>query len=215
MRALLAAGADPNINTESGLTLLHLAANAQTVKLALKAWLDINARAKNGRTSLHVANRWGHADTILALHEAGVRTDMHDNDGPTPLLIYNSEQQNKAYLCLATAALITVSGSASGNFIACAIAPGYKGDGDPDRTRTCYREIRNLALYPDELRGRKRQFFDIKKITAFTLSVQNRKGILFIFRATALCPFFSQNVMDAGLPALATPNQVMAGQLFT
>ena len=35
MRALLAAGADPNINTESGLTLLHLAANAQTVKLAL------------------------------------------------------------------------------------------------------------------------------------------------------------------------------------
>ena len=80
-----------------------------------------------------------------------------------PLLIYNSEQQNKAYLYLATAAPITVSGSASGNFIACAIAPGYTGDGDPDRTRTCYLEIRNLALYPDELRGRKRQFLDIKK----------------------------------------------------
>ncbi len=26
--------------------------------------------------------------------------------------------------------------------------------GDPDRTRTCYLKIRNLALYPDELRGR-------------------------------------------------------------
>jgi hypothetical protein len=25
--------------------------------------------------------------------------------------------------------------------------------GDPDRTRTCYLKIRNLALYPDELRG--------------------------------------------------------------
>ena len=24
--------------------------------------------------------------------------------------------------------------------------------GDPDRTRTCYLKIRNLALYPDELR---------------------------------------------------------------
>ena len=36
-------------------------------------------------------------------------------------------------------------------------------DGDPDRTRTCYLEIRNLALYPDELRGRKRQFLDVQK----------------------------------------------------
>ena len=26
-------------------------------------------------------------------------------------------------------------------------------NGDPDRTRTCYLQIRNLALYPDELRG--------------------------------------------------------------
>jgi hypothetical protein len=26
-------------------------------------------------------------------------------------------------------------------------------DGDLDRTRTCYLKIRNLALYPDELRG--------------------------------------------------------------
>ena len=83
MRALLAAGADPNINTESGLTLLHPAANAQTVKLALQAGLDIHARARNGQTPLHVASRWGHADTILALLEAGARTDMRDNNGRT------------------------------------------------------------------------------------------------------------------------------------
>ena len=48
MRALLAAGADPNINTESGLTLLPLAANAQTVELAVQAGLDIHARARKG-----------------------------------------------------------------------------------------------------------------------------------------------------------------------
>ena len=83
MRALLASGADPNINTESGLTLLHLAANAQTVKLALQVVLDIHARARNGQTPLHVASRWGHADTILALLKAGARTDMRDNNGRT------------------------------------------------------------------------------------------------------------------------------------
>ena len=83
MRALLAAGADPNINTESGLTLLHLAANAQIVELAVQTGLDIHARARNGQTPLHVASRWGHADTILALLAAGARTDARDNKGRT------------------------------------------------------------------------------------------------------------------------------------
>ena len=83
MRALLAAGADPNINTESGLTLLHLAANAQIVELAVQTGLDIHARARNGQTPLHVASRWGHADTILALLAAGARSDARDNKGRT------------------------------------------------------------------------------------------------------------------------------------
>ena len=83
MRALLAAGADPYINTESGLTLLHLAANAQIVELAVQTGLDIHARARNGQTPLHVASRWGHADTILALLAAGARTDARDNKGRT------------------------------------------------------------------------------------------------------------------------------------
>ena len=84
-------------------------------------------------------------------------------------------------------------------------------DGDPDRTRTCYLEIRNLTLYPDELQGHKRQFLNVQKITAFTLSVQNRKELLFIFGHAVLCHFFLQNAMGAGLPALATATQVMAG----
>ena len=95
MRALLASGADPNINTESGLTLLHLAANAQTVKLALQAWLDIHARARNGQTPLHVASCWGHADTIFALLEAGARTDMRDNNGRTAFDLANRNSRIK------------------------------------------------------------------------------------------------------------------------
>jgi len=83
MDALLAAGADPNINTESGLTLLHLAANAQIVELAVQAGLDIHARARNGQTPLHVASRWGNADTIMALLAGGARTDARDNKGRT------------------------------------------------------------------------------------------------------------------------------------
>ena len=80
MRALLAAVLDPKINTESGLTIFHLAANSQTVKLALKAGLDIHARAWDGQAPLHVASRWGNADNIIALLEAGARTDMRDNN---------------------------------------------------------------------------------------------------------------------------------------
>lgn len=83
MQALLMAGADPKIRTESGLTLLHLASNAQTIQLGLQAELDIHAVARNGQTPLHVASRWGHADTIMALLEAGARTDMRDNNGRT------------------------------------------------------------------------------------------------------------------------------------
>ena len=45
-------------------------------------------------------------------------------------------------------------------------------------TITCYLEI--IALYPDELRGRNVYRHDIK-ITAFTLSVQNRKGFIAYF----------------------------------
>ena len=84
MRALLAAGADPNINTESGLTLLHLAANAQTVQLAVQAGLDIHARARNGQTPLHVASRWGNTNTIMALLAAGANPETSDNAGRRP-----------------------------------------------------------------------------------------------------------------------------------
>ena len=100
MCALLAAGADPNIDTESGLTLLHLAANVQTVGLAVYAELDIHARARNGQTPLHVASRWGNADTIIALLAAGARIDARDNKEHTAfdLASLNSRIKHTTFL---------------------------------------------------------------------------------------------------------------------
>ena len=37
-------------------------------------------------------------------------------------------------------------------------------NGDLDRTRTCYLKIRNLALYPDELRGHSSYLISYKSL---------------------------------------------------
>ena len=95
LKLLLDHGADPNINTDTGVTPLMVASGigwvegvtyewskAQTldvVKLLLDLGNDVNARdTSEGRTALMGAAHKGRTDVITALVERGAKLDTHD-----------------------------------------------------------------------------------------------------------------------------------------
>lgn len=85
MRALLAAGANPNATRDDGITtLMHAAASgdAAPVKVLLDAHADVNARASgSGITALRVAVATGSAACARSLLEAGAKRDDLDASG--------------------------------------------------------------------------------------------------------------------------------------
>ena len=117
MRALIAAGADPNLGTNDGVTPLmaavglgrarggyeswrwrqtgHLDVTEEsvarntldTVKLVLELGADVNAANKNGETALHSAAHDGTNDIIQVLAEKGADLNAKDKLGQTPLSI--------------------------------------------------------------------------------------------------------------------------------
>ena len=92
VRALLAAGADPNLNPNYGWTALHFAAHMGLdgiVGALLAGGAKTDLKNYVGWTALHFAAFAGHVDVTTALLAAGARTDLQNGngDGDTPILI--------------------------------------------------------------------------------------------------------------------------------
>jgi ankyrin repeat protein len=104
VRVLLAAGADPRITTEQGMTPLIMASGGgtdiqrarppeerasaiDTVKLLVEHGVDINAVGQYGWTALHQASYQGLTDVIEYLVSKGSNINEMDAFGQTPLSI--------------------------------------------------------------------------------------------------------------------------------
>ena len=77
IQALLAAGADVNMQTTRGRTALHFAAwngHTTTIQALLTAGANVDAYDLWSRTALHKAARNGHTATVQALLVAGANT---------------------------------------------------------------------------------------------------------------------------------------------
>lgn len=89
MRALLAAGASPNVleTGSTGRTPMMAAAQGQkleAVRLLADAGADPNLRSRFGLSPLHQATVDGHEPTIRALHDVGASTHMLDKREAKP-----------------------------------------------------------------------------------------------------------------------------------
>jgi ankyrin repeat protein len=101
MRLLLAKGADPQLTTFNGTTVLMAAAGVnwvvgqtysespgrwlESVRLALEAGGDVNAVNEMGLAAVHGAANRGSDDIIELLAARGARLDVPDKEGRTPL----------------------------------------------------------------------------------------------------------------------------------
>lgn len=103
MRMLLAAGADPLLETRDGITALMAAAGAfravgesriteadsvEATRLAVQAGIPIDAVGKgDGSTALHAAAYFGLPQVARYLAEAGANLNIKNKDGYTPLKV--------------------------------------------------------------------------------------------------------------------------------
>jgi ankyrin repeat protein len=94
MKLLLARGADPKIQTELGVTALHVAAGIgwvegityewspkdtlEAVRMLLDLGIDPNAQANTGRVALHGAAHKGATEVVQLLVDRGARLDIRD-----------------------------------------------------------------------------------------------------------------------------------------
>jgi ankyrin repeat protein len=109
---LIAAGADVNLASNSGLTALLAALyqngtparwspdnhdNIEVMKLLLAAGANMNIKVKDGRTPLHLAVMgWDYDATHLLIQE-GANSHIHDNYGKTPI-DYAKDYRIEAFL---------------------------------------------------------------------------------------------------------------------
>ncbi len=85
MESLLQAGADFNVRSNTGESLLHLAItnyNPVCAQALIDAGLNVDSKDNEGRTPLHYAR---HDITINMLADAGADLEARDNHGLTPL----------------------------------------------------------------------------------------------------------------------------------
>ena len=87
---LLDRGADTNVRSDNGYSLLHVAAmNQQRVdimELLLTRYADVNILTENGESLVHVAAEHLNPVMLDYLVDSGARVDIADHEGITPLL---------------------------------------------------------------------------------------------------------------------------------
>ncbi|XP_026546095.1 ankyrin repeat domain-containing protein 46 isoform X1 [Notechis scutatus] len=94
-KRLLESGFDPNIRDNRGRTGLHLAAargNVDIAQLLHKFGGDLLATDYQGNTALHLC---GHVDTIQFLVSNGLKIDICNHQGATPLVLAKRRGVNK------------------------------------------------------------------------------------------------------------------------
>ncbi|XP_036380870.1 ankyrin repeat domain-containing protein 46-like [Megalops cyprinoides] len=99
-RRLLEAGCDPNMRDGRGRTGMHLAAARGSVaicRLLQKFGADLLATDHQGNTALHLC---GHVDTIHFLVSNGLKIDICNHNGTTPLVLAKRRGVNKDVLRL-------------------------------------------------------------------------------------------------------------------
>ena len=97
VRQALAAGVDVDVvngraaNGDGGNTALWFAAQGpwangvEVARVLIEAGADVNKRCEHGRTALHMAAAWGHADVAQLLLENGADATIVDDEGMTPV----------------------------------------------------------------------------------------------------------------------------------
>ncbi|MDB5348962.1 MAG: hypothetical protein JWN86_209 [Planctomycetota bacterium] len=100
LRALLAAGADPNQPGPFGFRPTLWVEKPEVVRLLVEAGTDLGARDDSGDTALHYAAKDGRLDAIDALLEAGADIHGRNANGQTPLHAAAKGGKKAAFLAL-------------------------------------------------------------------------------------------------------------------
>lgn len=88
VQRLLQAKADPEYQTERGVSILHKfaarpmpdASASESLSFLLQARANINAQMSNGRTPLHIGAQWGQVDMVRLLLNAGANARIRAGD---------------------------------------------------------------------------------------------------------------------------------------
>ena len=95
VKLLLQFGDNINIQNNSGLTLLHLAAmdnKSKIIQLLLEDGADVNIKTKSGLTPLHWAAAEGYLECVQLLLENGADVNIKTEYGETPYQMANNEE---------------------------------------------------------------------------------------------------------------------------
>ena len=87
---LLQSGANPDIQSKSGMTALHATAfnnRDGLVQVLLSFNADPNLVDSKGRTPIMVAAQMGHTNPITHMAQAGANLEVRDVRGNTPLML--------------------------------------------------------------------------------------------------------------------------------